>query len=126
MPPPSKWCLHNAELVFIAEIFATHVRTKEIALGCASIMLTGVWLTFSAPIGIATIGWKYFLIFVVLGVFYSIVQIPFIKETKGVPLEEIDAIFGDGDRAAIYSKEIVIDAAGVHAARGVAGKHADV
>jgi MFS family permease len=60
-----------AEFVFIGEIFPTHVRTKGIALGCASIMLTGVWLTLSAPIGIATIGWKYFLVFVVLGVFYT-------------------------------------------------------
>ena len=60
-----------AEFVFIGEIFPTHVRTKGIALGCASIMLTGVWLTLSAPIGIATIGWKYFLVFVCLGIFYS-------------------------------------------------------
>ena len=59
-----------AEFVFIGEIFPTHVRTKGIALGCASIMLTGVWLTLSAPIGIQTIGWKYFMVFVVLGIFY--------------------------------------------------------
>lgn len=103
-----------AEFVFIAEIFPTHVRTKGIALGCASIMLTGVWLTLSAPIGIANIGWKYFLIFVVLGVFYSFAQYPFIKETKGVPLEEIDAIFGDGENVAVYSRDIVVDATGVH------------
>lgn len=62
-----------AEFVFIGEIFPTHVRTKGIALGCISIMLTGCWLTLSAPIGIARIGWKYFLVFVVLGVFYSCV-----------------------------------------------------
>jgi MFS family permease len=103
-----------AEFVFIAEIYPTHVRTKGIALGCASVMLTGVWLTLSAPTGIAKVGWRYFLVFVVLGVFYSFAQYPFIKETKGVPLEEIDAIFGDGENVAVYSKDIVLDSAGVH------------
>ena len=39
----------------------------------------------------------------------SFAQIPFIKETKGVPLEEIDAIFGDGENVAVYSKDIVLD-----------------
>jgi hypothetical protein len=46
----------------------------------------------------------------------SCAQIPFIKETKGVPLEEIDAIFGDGENVAVYSKDIVLDEAGIHVA----------
>ena len=71
-----------AEYVFIAEIFPTHVRTKGIALGTASIMLTSVWLTMSAPIGMARIGWKYFLILALLGVFYFFAQWKFIKESK--------------------------------------------
>jgi MFS family permease len=135
-----------AEYVFIAEIFPTHVRTKGIALGTASIMLTSVWLTMSAPIGMATIGWKYFLILCLLGVVYFFAQWKFIKESKfppynpcsgrprriwrrsetcvdctlntwaakGVPLEEIDAIFGDGENVAVYSKDIVLDNKGIH------------
>ena len=71
-----------AEYVFIAEIFPTHVRTKGIALGTASIMLTSVWLTMSAPIGMATIGWKYFLILCLLGVVYFFAQWKFIKESE--------------------------------------------
>jgi MFS family permease len=74
-----------AEYVFIAEIFPTHVRTKGIALGTASIMLTSVWLTMSAPIGMATIGWKYFLILCLLGVVYFFAQWKFIKESKFPP-----------------------------------------
>jgi hypothetical protein len=103
-----------AEFVFIAKFFPTHVRTKGIALGCASVMLTGVWLTLSAPTGIAKVGWRYFLVFVVLGVFYSFAQYPFIKETKGVPLKEINTIFSDSENVTVYPKDIVLDSAGVH------------
>jgi hypothetical protein len=30
-----------------------------------------------------------------------------------VPLEEIDAIFGDDENVAVYSKEIVVDSSGL-------------
>lgn len=33
----------------------------------------------------------------------------FFPDTKGVPLEEIAAIFGDADEVAIYQREIEID-----------------
>lgn len=50
------------------------------------------------PIGLDSIGWKYYLVYVVILVIESFIAYGFFVETKGKALEEIAVIF-DGDDA---------------------------
>lgn len=48
----------------------------------------------SAPHAFASIGWKFYLVFIIPGSFGAIVMWLFFPATNGLPLEEIAAIFG--------------------------------
>lgn len=63
----------------------------------------------AAPTAFAEVGWKYYLIFIVL----TAVNLPIIfmtfKETKGMALEEIAEVFGD---------EVVVHMSDLHDGKG--------
>ncbi len=42
-----------------------------------------------------SIGWKFYLVFIVVGIFFLVAFLLLAKETKGKPLEEIAGLFGD-------------------------------
>lgn len=50
------------------------------------------------PIGLDNIGWKYYIVYVVILVIESCIAYGWFVETKGKALEEIAVIF-DGDKA---------------------------
>jgi len=52
------------------------------------------------------IGWKFYLCFIIPGTIGGIIIWLFFPNTKGLPLEEIAAIFGDEDEIAVYQREI--------------------
>lgn len=56
-----------------------------------------VLLSQITPIGLKKLGYKYFFIFVVSNILNSVVAYFLFKETKGLTLEELGAIFGDDD-----------------------------
>ncbi|KAI9764617.1 MAG: hypothetical protein M1839_005803 [Geoglossum umbratile] len=98
--------IDGAGVVFYAEVFPNHARAKGVALSIATIALTDlVYLQVTAT-AFANIGWKFFLVFIgvsSLGAIWIYLCIP---ETKGVPLEEIAALFGDQDEVVIFSENI--------------------
>jgi hypothetical protein len=55
------------------------------------------------------IGWKFYLCFIIPGTIGGFIMFFFFPDTKGLPLEEIAAIFGDADEVAIYQRDIEID-----------------
>jgi hypothetical protein len=55
------------------------------------------------------IKWKFYLVFIIPGTIGALIMFFFFPDTKGLPLEEIAAIFGDSDEVAIYQREIEID-----------------
>ena len=57
----------------------------------------------------AHIGWKFFLVFIIISGLGGIGAFIWLPETKGVPLEEIAAIFGDADEVMVFSEDIHID-----------------
>lgn len=90
----------GGQFVYLGEIFPNHLRAKGIALGMAGLCATNiVWLQV-APLAFSSIGWKFYLCFVVPGTLCGIVIWCFFPETRGIPLESIAAIFGD--RAELY------------------------
>ncbi|KAK5170540.1 uncharacterized protein LTR77_005128 [Saxophila tyrrhenica] len=87
--------LDNALVVYLPELFPTHLRAKGMALGIASLDLTDLILLQISPVAIRAIGWRYYLLFISVSaaaLFWAWFQVP---ETKGLPLEKIAELFGE-------------------------------
>ncbi|EXJ74870.1 uncharacterized protein A1O5_01566 [Cladophialophora psammophila CBS 110553] len=80
---------------YIPEILPTPVR----AVGTAIMMLVFngmiILLVQVTPIAIKNITWRYFLVFIVCDVIFTIAFYFMFPETSGKPLEEVAALFGD-------------------------------
>ncbi|EXJ66855.1 uncharacterized protein A1O5_10050 [Cladophialophora psammophila CBS 110553] len=88
-------CIDANTYVYCAEIFPTHIRAKGMAFSIIVLYLCTIPYLQAAPYAFATIGWKYYLVFICL----TTVCIPIIwmtfPETRGFSLEEINEKFGD-------------------------------
>ncbi|KAJ4522623.1 hypothetical protein HRR83_001113 [Exophiala dermatitidis] len=86
---------HPIQLVYIAEIFPTALRSRATAV-CA-FMGTGTGLLFNqlSPKAFAHISWRYYAVFVVCDAVAAATFFLIYPETKGKTLEEIAEIFGD-------------------------------
>jgi sugar porter (SP) family MFS transporter len=87
----ASWC--SIPFIYIPEILPLHGRAFGMALAVGVEWLMTFIIVKVGPIGIQNVGWKFYLLFVVgltLQCFFSVL---FIKETKGLPLEDIDALF---------------------------------
>ena len=56
-----------------------------------------------------TIGWKFYLCFIIPGTLSGIAIWFLFPDTKGLALEEVAAIFGDKDELAVYEEEVGTD-----------------
>jgi hypothetical protein len=119
-----------AGVVFYSEVFPNHLRAKGVAMSVAVIALTDlVYLQVTAT-AFANIGWKFFLVFIIISGLGGIVAFIYLPETKGVPLEEIAAIFGDTEEVMVFSEDIHVDhrthdlVVNVHTGKTVGGEHA--
>ena len=56
----------------------------------------------------STIGWKFYLVFIILGTIGGLTISSFFPDTKGLSLEKVAALFGDEDEIAVYQREIDI------------------
>ncbi|KAL5334412.1 general substrate transporter [Aspergillus crustosus] len=88
-------CVDASTYVFASEIWPTHLRAKGFALSCSGLFVGSLILLVSAPTGFATVGWKFYLVMVVVTTINVFVVALFFPETKGLALEEIGARFGD-------------------------------
>jgi hypothetical protein len=56
----------------------------------------------------ANIGWKFYLVFIILSGLGAIFAFVFLPETKNIPLEEMAKLFGD-DSVAVYAEDLHVD-----------------
>lgn len=95
--------LDGGQFVYMGEIFPTHLRAKGISLGMAGLCATNIiWLQV-APVAFKTIGWKFYLCFIIPSFLCGIVILFWFPDTRGIPLESIAAIFGDVSEPFDYS-----------------------
>lgn len=59
-------CIDANTYVYCAEIFPTHIRPRGMALSMVTLFVTSTPFLEAAPTAFATIGWKYYLVFIVL------------------------------------------------------------
>ncbi|PMD29230.1 general substrate transporter [Hyaloscypha variabilis F] len=76
------------------EIFPSHLRSQGSSYSLAAFFLTDVLWVDLAATAQAKIGWKYYLVFIILGTAHLIHLWFKLPETSGLALEEIDALFG--------------------------------
>ncbi|KAJ3457326.1 hypothetical protein MRS44_014467 [Fusarium solani] len=89
--------------IYAGEIFPTHVRSYGVAFGAATQWLFNCMVTRVTPQIIHDIGWKTFLVFASLCFGMSVLTFFFMKETKGLTLEEIDQLFGLSDMGQFHN-----------------------
>jgi sugar porter (SP) family MFS transporter len=88
-------CIDASTYVFASEIWPTHLRAKGFAVSVSGLFIGSLILLVSAPTGFENIGWKFYLVMLVITVINAIIVAIFFPETKGLPLEDIAALFGD-------------------------------
>jgi len=101
--------LNAPEWAYLGELFPTHIRSKGYCLAISMLALCNIVFTQAAPTAFVTVGWKFYLLFILLTFIGGFVVLFTFPDTRGLPLEEIAAIFGDTDEVAIYQAEIEID-----------------
>lgn len=81
--------------VYMSELFPTHIRAQGVAMGLASFLGSALVYNEVAGTAFATIGWKYYLVFITV----TLAGLPFLMfycpETKGLSLEEVGQLFGE-------------------------------
>ncbi|KAI1627054.1 general substrate transporter [Exophiala viscosa] len=88
-------CVDAPAFAWVAEIFPTNLRAKGVSLAIFSLFVGTITFTAPSPLAFKNIGWHMFLIYFGLAIVAAIIAWFFIVETKGVPMEEIGALFGD-------------------------------
>ncbi|KAI5786603.1 general substrate transporter [Pyronema domesticum] len=87
---PTSW-------TYMSEVMPMQIRGKgnAFATGVGN-WLVNVIFSQASPQGLAKLGWKYYFVFAVFNIVITFPTVFFMfKETKGVSLEEMDALFGE-------------------------------
>ncbi|KFY49317.1 hypothetical protein V496_10101 [Pseudogymnoascus sp. VKM F-4515 (FW-2607)] len=84
--------------VYLSEIFPTRLRAYGVGMGSASQWLFNFAITYMTPAAINNIGWKTFIMFGVFCFAMGTWVFLFVKETKGLTLEDMDILFGTVDQ----------------------------
>jgi sugar porter (SP) family MFS transporter len=114
-------CLDGTQFSYLNELFPTHLRAKGVCLGVSIISLMNIIWLQSAPVAFERVGWRFYLALIIPGTIGTIIMWIYFPDTKGLPLEEVAAIFGDADEVAVYQREIEID----HTTHAIVDHHND-
>ncbi|OCL05855.1 MFS general substrate transporter [Glonium stellatum] len=98
-----------AGVVFYGELFPNHVRAKGLYLSMATIAITDLVYLQATVTAFLSIGWKFYLVFIIISGLGAISMFFVLPETKGIPLEERGKIFGDTEDVIVYAEDIHID-----------------
>jgi len=60
-----------------------------------------------APVAFENIGWKFYMVFISCAVVGAVIMFFTFPDTLNKPLEEVAAMFGDGDLVALYHGDFV-------------------
>jgi predicted MFS family arabinose efflux permease len=86
---------NSTNWVIAAEIFPLHLRGNGNSFAVFSMSLTNIWLSQITPQAFATLGWRFYLVFIALNIAAIFVYWMWLPETNQLTLEEIAGAFGD-------------------------------
>ncbi|THZ20100.1 general substrate transporter [Aureobasidium pullulans] len=87
-----------------AELFGTAMRLKGVSWGAMTSFAFNTMIGQVTPIAISSIGWKFYLVFIVCNLTNAIFFWCFQPETKGLNLEDMDELFRDSPTFVLGSK----------------------
>lgn len=93
---------------YVQEISTFELRAKITIMWNFGQQVVEYVSSFANPVAMASLNWKYLLLYVVLCFIYVVVMYIFFPETKGLSLEECAMIF-DGDEARQRQQAVEID-----------------
>lgn len=96
--------------VYTAEIWPSHLRSEGVTIAMVTFYLFAIAYNVPASQALAQIGWKYYLVFVVITTVSTTIMWFYIPETAGLTLEEIGEKFGE--TAQVHFLDIDIQAVG--------------
>ncbi|OAL36712.1 hypothetical protein AYO20_04044 [Fonsecaea nubica] len=88
-------CCDATSYIYAAEIFPTPVRAKGLAVSISGLFIATIIFLQAAPTAFANIGWKYYIVFIVVTSLITLTVLFWFPETKGLSLEDIGELFGD-------------------------------
>lgn len=91
---------------YIGEVWPSHVRVQGFAIGTCSNCLSNLVWTSAAPSAFASIGWAYYIFFIVQAAIGAAAAFIFFPDTSRKPLEEIAALFGDVSEVVVFQNEL--------------------
>lgn len=95
--------------LYPSEISTLRIRSKGSAISVLSKWMFNFLVVMIAPVAMHNIGWRTYVIFIVLNFVFIFVLWLFYPETKGLPLEQVDRIFEGGDpitRGAMHRRRL--------------------
>ncbi|EHK42563.1 uncharacterized protein TrAtP1_002416 [Trichoderma atroviride] len=81
--------------IYASEIFPTPLRAKGLAVSVSGLFVATIIFLQVAPTAFATIGWKYYLVFLIISAVCAVVFYFYYPETNQLSLEQIGELFGD-------------------------------
>ena len=78
-----------------AELFGTALRTKGVSWGAMTSFAFNTMIGQITPIAVSSIGWRFYIIFIVFNLSSAAFFWAFLPETKGLNLEDMDELFRD-------------------------------
>ncbi|KAF7563903.1 hypothetical protein G7046_g210 [Stylonectria norvegica] len=88
-------CVDAISYVYCSEIFPTALRAQGMSFSVVGLFIMTLIYTQTAPTGFAQVGWKYYLVFIIVPLLGAPVMHFYFPETKRLSLEEIGALFGE-------------------------------
>jgi MFS family permease len=93
-------------IAYTAEIWPYSLRARGLSVCMASTFIALVFNLFVNPIALGSLGWKYYIIYVIILIFITLTCYFFYPETRGHSLEEMTSVF-DGEDAVPDTAEIL-------------------
>ncbi|PIL23391.1 MFS general substrate transporter [Ganoderma sinense ZZ0214-1] len=86
-------CLGPLSWAIPVEMFNSATRAKATAITSSAAWISNFMIAQVSPVAFDKVGWKYYLVFAICGFSNALFFWAFLPETKGIPLEELDAYF---------------------------------
>ncbi|KIX93907.1 uncharacterized protein Z520_10244 [Fonsecaea multimorphosa CBS 102226] len=88
-------CVDATSYVYCSEIFPTNIRAQGVGFSVSSLfIMTTIYTSVAGP-AFNAVGWRFYLVFIIVPAFMLAVVIKWFPETKNLSLEEIGALFGE-------------------------------